>query len=137
MASTRNNLARADGDAAVQSALCSLEQPRTLQIVPVLSKKISPPSMHELVVNLSRAQSLRSMADTVADYCGRTFSSSAGLIFVERDGGLQLVSQWRAKQIPKLDLAEETIRKGPVTRAFRTGEPSFGGRSACLLRAIP
>src|SRR5262245_41350549 len=81
--------------------------------------------MHELVVNLSRAQSLRSMADTVANYCGKTFCSSAGMIFIERDGGLQMVSQWPAKQLPKMEVAEELIRKGPVARAFRSGEPSF------------
>jgi signal transduction histidine kinase len=122
---SRNNLARTESDAAVPSAVCTLDPPRTLQLVPGPGKKISPPSMHELVVNLSRAQSLRSMADTVADYCGRTFCSSAGMIFIERDGGLQMASQWRVKQIPKMDVAEELIRKGPVARAFRTGEPSF------------
>lgn len=125
VASTRNNLARADSDAAVPSAIYSFEKPRALEAVPALNKNITPPSMHELVVTLSRAQSLRSMAETVADYCGRTFCASAGMIFVEREGALQLVSQWRAKQIPKTELAEETIRKGPVARAFRTGEPSF------------
>jgi signal transduction histidine kinase len=81
------------------------------------------PSMHELLVSLSRAQTLRSTADTVGNYCGKAFRSPAGTIFVERDGDLQLVSQWRSKQIPKKHLAEEIVKKGPVVRAFRTGEP--------------
>src|SRR5262249_23742292 len=49
------------------------------------------PSMHELVVNLSRAHTLKSMADSVANYCGKSFSGSAGMIFVGIDGDLQLV----------------------------------------------
>jgi signal transduction histidine kinase len=85
--------------------------------------KGDPVSMHELVVNLSRAETLRSMADTVGTYCGTALRSPAGMIFVERDGDLQMVSQWRSKHISTKHLSEETIKTGPVARAFRTGQP--------------
>src|SRR5262249_48959565 len=102
------------------------------------------PSMHELVVNLSRAHTLKSMADSVANYCGKSFSGSAGMIFVGIDGDLQLVSQWRPSRIPKKDLTEEMLKGGPVARAFRTGEPSFWRQdrprdsqvSRCLCRVL-
>jgi signal transduction histidine kinase len=88
-------------------------------------RKRETPSMHELVVTLSCAQTLKSMADSVANYCGKTFSGSTGMIFASVDGDLRLVSQWRSNKIPKNDLTEEMIKGGPVARAFRTGEPSF------------
>ena len=85
-------------------------------------------SLHELVVSLSRAYTLRSVADIVGNYCRKAFGSPAGMIFVEHDGDLQMVSKWRSRHIPKKYLAEEMIRKGPVASAFRTGKPIFWSR---------
>jgi len=82
-------------------------------------------SIHELVINLSRTQTVKSMADTVANYCGKAFRSPAGAIFVERNGDLEIISQWRSRQGPKKHLAEGIIKNGPVARAFRTGKPIF------------
>jgi signal transduction histidine kinase len=82
-------------------------------------------SMHELVINLSRAHTVKSMADTVANYCGKVFQSPAGAIFVERNGNLEIISQWRSRRAPKKHLAEEIIKNGPAARAFRTGKPIF------------
>ncbi len=82
-------------------------------------------SMHELVINLSRAQTVKSMAETVANYCGKAFRSPAGAIFVELNGDLEMISQWRSRAGPKKHLAEEIVKNGPVARAFRTGKPIF------------
>ena len=41
-------------------------------------------SMHELVINLSRAHTVKSMADTVANYCGKVFQSPAGAFYLGR-----------------------------------------------------
>ncbi len=82
-------------------------------------------SIHELVIDLSRAQTVKSMADRVANYCGKTFRSPAGAIFLERNGDLEIISQWRSRQGPKKHLAEEMIKNGPVARAFRTGKAIF------------
>jgi PAS domain S-box-containing protein len=108
------------------------------------NRKEDPRSMYDLLVNLSRAQTLESMGDAVGQYCGKAFGSPAGMIFLERDNNLQLVSQWRSRQIPKTNSAEEIIRKGPVARAFRTGEPVFFNQestphshlSRCLYRLL-
>jgi signal transduction histidine kinase len=91
-------------------------------------KKETPPSMHELVVELSSADNLRSIADIVAKYCGKAFRSPAGMVFLERGGDLEMISQWRSRQIPQKYLTEDMIKNGPVTRAFRTGEPVFWRR---------
>jgi signal transduction histidine kinase len=82
-------------------------------------------SMHELVINLSTAQTVKSMADAVSNYCGKALRSPAGAIFVERNGDLEMISQWRSRQGPKKHLAEEIVKNGPVARAFRTGKPIF------------
>jgi len=66
------------------------------------------------------------------------------MIFVERESGLELVSQWCSRPISKTQLAQEMIRKGPVARAFRTGEPVFFDQdrlchssvSRCLYRLL-
>ncbi len=81
------------------------------------------PWTHELSVDLSRAAHIRAMADIVGNYCNKAFGSRAVMIFAVRNGNLQIVSQWPAGQIPAQQLMEEMIRKGPVARAFRTGEP--------------
>jgi PAS domain S-box-containing protein len=91
-------------------------------------KKDDPPSMHELIVSLSYAQNLASVADIVGKYCGIALRSPAGMLFMERDGDLELVYQWRSRQIPKKYLVEEMIRNGPVAHAFRTGEAVFWGQ---------
>ncbi|HYR84201.1 MAG TPA: ATP-binding protein [Terriglobia bacterium] len=90
--------------------------------------KDGAPSLHELVVSLSRAYTLRSVAEIVGNYCRTAFGSPAGMIFIERDGDLQLLSKWRSRHISKKYLAEETIKKGPAITAFRTGEPMFWSR---------
>jgi signal transduction histidine kinase len=50
------------------------------------------------------------------------------MVFVEQDGGLELVSQWHPNEMPKKNILEEIRRKGPVFRAFRTGETVFWRR---------
>src|SRR5690242_5475819 len=87
-----------------------------------------PSLLNELAVDLCRAQTLRSIADTVATYCGKAFHSPAGMVFVEKDGGLELVSQWHPNESPKKNILEEIRKKGPVFRAFQTGEPVFWRR---------
>src|SRR5215831_2879555 len=82
-------------------------------------------SMHKLAVALGHAQTVRSLADEVGNYCFQAFRSPAGMIFLERDNDLELVSQWPYKEIPKDTFAEQMIRKGPVARAFRSGQPVF------------
>jgi PAS domain S-box-containing protein len=81
------------------------------------------PTQHELVVNLNRAQTLKSVADTVVSHCGKAFGSLAAMIFLERSGNLQLISEWRPKQISKTHPVQEMISNGPVARAFREGKP--------------
>jgi signal transduction histidine kinase len=65
---------------------------------------------------------LRGVANIVASYCRKSLNSPAGIIFAERDGRLEIVSQWRAAEIAKKHLLNEMIEKGPVARAFRTGQ---------------
>src|SRR6266850_1457586 len=113
------------GEVGYAAVVDGADRLRDANAVTGLKGKANPPSMHELLLSLSRAQTLRSMADTVGNYCGKAFRSPAGMIFVERNGDLQLVSQWRSRQISKKYLAEEIIKKGPVARAFRTGKPTF------------
>src|SRR5262249_22791566 len=80
-------------------------------------------ALHQLVVNLSRAQTLKSVADTVASYCGKAFGSLAAMIFLERSGSLQMISGWRPKPISKNLPPQEMVRNGPIARAFREGKP--------------
>jgi len=89
--------------------------------------------MHELVVSLTRAQTLKSMANSVAEYCGKTLSGSSGMIFVETDRNMQLLSRWRPGRMIN-GLADAMIRNGPVVRAFQTGQPLFIRRPHPLLR---
>ncbi len=83
------------------------------------------PSVLDLIVNLGDAPTLKSMADTLGDYCGSALRSPAGMVFIEQEGDLKLVSEWRSKQVSKKHLTEHLIKKGPVDRVFRTGEPIF------------
>jgi signal transduction histidine kinase len=85
-------------------------------------------AMHQLAVQLSRAQSLKSMAGSAATYCSRIFRNSAGMVFVRSDQGLQMVSQWRSGQMPKKNFTEEIIKKSPMSQALRTGEAVFCGQ---------
>jgi signal transduction histidine kinase/PAS domain-containing protein len=88
--------------------------------------------MHDLVVSLTRAQTLKSMANSVAEYCGKTLGGSSGMIYVESDGNMRLLSQWRSG--PMINgLADAIIRNGPVVRAFQTGHPLFMRRPHRLL----
>jgi len=87
------------------------------------------PLMRELVVNLSRAAHVRTMADMVGNYCRKAFDSPAGMLFAERDGALQIVSHWRPGDVPTKQLIDEMIKKGPVARAFQTGVPVLWHRN--------
>jgi hypothetical protein len=91
----------------------------------MMPRKNQPPSIEELALNLSQAHTLRSVADTVGLYCGKKFGCPAGMIFVERQGHLELVSAWRSKDTSAKNPPVDMMRKGPIIQAFRTGEPVF------------
>jgi signal transduction histidine kinase len=82
-------------------------------------------TLMELALKLNHAVTLRSVTDTVADYCGKALGIPAGMIFVERNKNLHLISWWRATTTSSRHLAEEVMKKGPVVQTFRTGEPLF------------
>src|SRR5215471_7277353 len=94
----------------------------------MMSRKNQSASIEELALNLSRAHTLRSVADTVGDYCGKALGSPAGMIYVERQGDFKLVSAWRSKGMSTKDLPIEMMKKGPISQAFRTGDPVFWHR---------
>jgi signal transduction histidine kinase len=81
--------------------------------------------MHQVVMQLSRAQTLKSTADSTAKYCSKVFRNSAGMIFIDGAQGLKMFAQWRSGQMPRKNLADEMMKKGPVWRTLRTGEPLF------------
>jgi signal transduction histidine kinase len=81
--------------------------------------------LHEFVVKISRAETLRSVVQIVGSYCGPAFDSPAGMLFIERQGQLHMVSQWRSKWVSNKYFSEDTIRKGPAADAFRKGVPIF------------
>jgi signal transduction histidine kinase len=85
--------------------------------------------MHDVAVNLSGALRLGAVADIVANYCRKNLDSPAGMMFVERGGGLQTVSQWRTGQIRYNQFQEDLIRRGPVAQAFRTGQTVLWNRN--------
>src|SRR5262245_60545736 len=99
----------------------SANNSRTITNVPNGKRPEDSPLMRELVVNLSRAAHVRTMADMVGHYCRKAFDSPAGMLFAERDGALQIVSHWRPGDVPSKQLIDEMIKKGPVARAFQTG----------------
>jgi signal transduction histidine kinase len=82
----------------------------------------------ELALKLNHADTLRSVTDTVSEYCGKTLGIPAGMIFVERNKDLHLMSWWRSRTNPTRQLPEAAMKKGPVARTFRTGEPMFWNR---------
>src|SRR5689334_19043512 len=82
-------------------------------------------AMVELALKLNHTDTLRSVTDTVSDYCGKTLGIPAGMIFVERNSDLHLTSWWRSRTNSTRQLPEEVMKKGPVARTFRTGEPMF------------
>jgi signal transduction histidine kinase len=90
------------------------------------------PMTNDLIIRLNRAQTLRAVADVVGEYCSKAFRSPAGMVFAEHDSRLQMVSHWCSREIPPRYLAEGMIEKGPVIRAFRTGEPVFWRRDQML-----
>jgi PAS domain S-box-containing protein len=104
-----------------------LQSPHSLRSIAVRGdiRKDHPTSFHQFVVELSNAHSFTSVVETVGSYCSRAFTSPAGMIFVERDGQLRLVSQWRSKYVSKRYFSEERVRNGPVTLAFRKGASIF------------
>jgi signal transduction histidine kinase len=108
--------------------LVSPDRARVIHTTPTL-ECMHAPSLHELVVKLGRAQTVASVTQTLGDYCRKSFSSPAGLIFVERDGDLNLVSQWRSRQVANRYLAIEMIRRGPATQTFRSGKSTFWSRT--------
>lgn len=81
-------------------------------------------SLAGFLVDLSRADTLKSVAETVGDYCNKAFRSPAGMLFVEHKGDLRLVSEWRSRRVSKRSLREKTIKKG-LTHALRAGGPRF------------
>jgi signal transduction histidine kinase len=83
------------------------------------------PSADDLMVNLSNAATLKSVADTFGNYCRESFTSPAGMVFVERGGELELISHWYSGRPSKKSIDDLSIRKGPVARAFRAREPIF------------
>jgi signal transduction histidine kinase len=85
----------------------------------------SAASIDKLFVDLSYAQDLKSIGDTVGSYCSKAFCSPAGMILVQWGSGLQLVSQWPSRQTPEKLVLEEFTKNGPVARVLRTGEALF------------
>jgi signal transduction histidine kinase/PAS domain-containing protein len=83
----------------------------------------TPAALYDLMVNMSNAHTLKSVVDTFVNYCRQRFSSPAGMVFVERAGDLELISQWHSARFSKKALAKEMIRNGPVARAFRARAP--------------
>jgi signal transduction histidine kinase len=47
------------------------------------------------------------------------------VIFVERQGTLEILSHWLPRQVPKTHLIEAMLKRGPVARVFATGRPGF------------
>ena len=90
-----------------------------------MSRNNQAGGIEELALNLSKAQTLRSVADTVSRYCGKAFGSPTGMIFVERQGNLELLRAWRSSHVSLQQLSGEILKKGPVAQAFRTGDPVF------------
>jgi signal transduction histidine kinase len=82
-------------------------------------------ALMELALKLNHADTLRSVTDTVGNYCGKAMGIPAGMIFVERNKNLHLISWWRSTPTSETHLAEEVMQSGPVVRTFRTGEPLF------------
>jgi signal transduction histidine kinase len=121
------DLVRANGDARplMLNRTISMLQHHAESFAESLRHVGDSPCIHEVVIELSRAHSQQSMADTLGSYCAKAFRSPAGMIFLERDGGLQLVSRWSSSSIARTRIVEEIARKGPVAYAFRTGEPVF------------
>src|SRR5215831_18905419 len=79
----------------------------------------------DLALKLNHAHTLRSVTDAVSNYCGKALGISAGMIFVERNSDLHLTSWWPAKTNSTRQLPQELMKKSPVARTFRTGEPVF------------
>src|SRR5262249_55671064 len=104
--------------------LTSPERARVIHTAPTMDS-VHAPSLHELGVRLGRAQRVVPVSQPLGDYCRKSFASRAGLVFLDRAGELNLVWQWRAKQVAKRYLAAEMIRKGPATQSFRSGRPMF------------
>src|SRR5215831_10380097 len=82
-------------------------------------------ALMELALKLNHADTLRSVTDTVGNYCGKALGIPAGMIFGKRNKDLQLISWGGSPNNPPKQLGEEGIKKGPVGPAFRTGEPMF------------
>jgi two-component sensor histidine kinase len=47
------------------------------------------------------------------------------MIFLEQNGELALMDQWRSREVANRYLAVEMIRKGPATQTFRSGKCTF------------
>ena len=91
--------------------------------------------LHELLIGLSGARTFMSVVQIIGNYCNRALGSPAGMIFIERDGKLQLASQWRSNQVSRKYFSEEAIRRGPATHALRTGAPIFWSQKRSQLYA--
>src|SRR5579864_141134 len=99
--------------ASIQNPLSKIRQ----EPVPPPASKFQ--ATDELLVKLSHVNDLKSIGDTVADYCAKALGSPAGMIFVTQDGDLQLLSQWPAKVMEK-PLLKAMTRRGPIAHAFQT-----------------
>jgi signal transduction histidine kinase len=79
----------------------------------------------QLALKLNHADTLRSVTDTISDYCGKALGIPAGMIFVERNSDLHLTSWWPSRTNSTRQPQQDIMKKGPVARTFRTGEPMF------------
>ncbi|HEY2384237.1 MAG TPA: HAMP domain-containing sensor histidine kinase [Terriglobia bacterium] len=77
----------------------------------------------QLAIELSHAQTLKSVAQIVRKYCSRTFGSRAGMFCAERDGRLRIIFQWRSGTIS--DNPAERASQGLIAQVSRTGIPFF------------
>ena len=107
------------------AVLDSMDQWRYANAITDLKRNGYALSIAELAIQLGHAHTLQSMADIVGTHCSKAFRSPSGMIFIEREGDLQLVSQWCPYHIPRKRLLEGIVKRGPVLRAFRAGEPVF------------
>jgi signal transduction histidine kinase len=76
-------------------------------------------SITKLLLDLGGAAHLQSMGEIIGNYCRQEFDSPIGMMFVQQNEELQLISQWHSGRWPKKRMAEDMINKGPVARAFR------------------
>lgn len=77
----------------------------------------------QLVIELSRTQTLKSVAQIVKKYCSRNFGSRVGMFFTERDGRIRMIFQWRSGDISRNPA--DRIQQDLIAQVSRTGKPVF------------